>query len=99
MKPPPKKNPLVFEVQVYFEKEEGGGFHTYVPALRGLHSCGDTIEEAKHNTKDAIVAYLTSLIKHGDPIPLTCVYTKKSARKNATSVPAPSMAELFQVSV
>jgi predicted RNase H-like HicB family nuclease len=70
----PKKETITFKVQVFFEKEEGGGYHTYVPSLKGLHSCGDTIEAAKRNTVDAIGAFITSLIKHGDPIPLTCIH-------------------------
>ena len=94
----PKKDPVVFEVQVFFEKEEGGGFHTYVPSLKGLHSCGETIAEAKKNTVSAIAAYLTSLMKHHEPIPLTCLHTPEEHRaRSARSVM--DRQELLQVNV
>jgi len=97
---PGRKDPIVFEVQVFFEKEDGGGYHTYVPALPGLHSCGDTIAEAKKNTREAIVAYLTSLIKHNDPIPLSCIHYGKRAAKRKWHMPAaPYRDEIVQVNV
>jgi len=45
-------------------------FHAYCPELKGLHVDGATEEEALGNAKDAANAYLRSLIKHNDPIPL-----------------------------
>ena len=58
-----------FKIEVAVEPDEVG-FHAYCPALRGLHTCGDTEEEAIQNAKDAAKAYLESLIKHNDPIPV-----------------------------
>jgi len=63
-------------------------FHAYCPALKGLHTCGDTEEKAFDNAKDAAVAYLLSLIKHGDPIPVGIIVPKAKAK--ATSSPAKS---------
>lgn len=63
------KSNIEFEVQIFIEPDESG-FHAYCPALKGLHTCGDTPEEALSNAKDAAIAYLRSLIKHGDPIPI-----------------------------
>lgn len=63
------KSSIEFEVQIFIEPDEPG-FHAYCPALKGLHTCGDTQEEALSNAKDAAIAYLHSLIKHGDPIPV-----------------------------
>lgn len=40
------------------------------PLLKGLHIDGETPEAALENAKEAVVAYLISLIKHKDPIPL-----------------------------
>ena len=81
----PNNNHLIFQVQVFFEKEEGGGYHAFAPSLKGLHSSGDTVEEAKKHIGDALVAYLSSMIKHGDPIPLSCVHhgDKPTAKKQA----------------
>lgn len=58
-----------YKVQVIIESD-GPGFHAYCPALEGLHTCGETEGEALKNAKDAISAYLQSLIKHNDPIPV-----------------------------
>ena len=58
-----------FKVDIIIEPDDGG-FHAYCPALKGLHTAGDTKEEALHNARDAAIAYLESLIKHNDPIPV-----------------------------
>jgi antitoxin HicB len=49
--------------------EEAGGFVVTCPALPGLVTEGDTIEEARAMAADAIKGYLESLRKHGHPIP------------------------------
>ena len=64
-----KKAGVKFVVRVVIEPDEDG-FHAYCPALKGLHTCGDTEEEASNNARDAVFAYLHSLVKHGDPIPV-----------------------------
>ncbi len=43
---------------VTFEKATDGTIWAKVPDLDGCYSCGDTIEEAKENIKDAITLYL-----------------------------------------
>ena len=60
---------IEFKIEVAIESDNSG-FHAYCPALEGLHTCGDTEEEALNNAVDAAAAYLKSLIKHGDPIPV-----------------------------
>ena len=54
---------------VFFEPAEEGGYIATCPALPGLVSEGDTLEEAREMVKDAIRAYLESLHKDGIPIP------------------------------
>ncbi|MCL0076585.1 type II toxin-antitoxin system HicB family antitoxin, partial [Dehalococcoidia bacterium] len=66
-----------FKVEIFIEPD-GDGFHAYCPALKGLHTCGDTEEEALENAKDATRAYLRSLIKQGDPIPVDIVSNGKA---------------------
>ena len=62
--------PIVeFLVGIEVEPDEGG-FHAFCPALSGLHVGGDTKEEALQNAKEAAKAYIVSLMKHGEPIPL-----------------------------
>ena len=53
-----------------FEPAPEGGFIVTVPALPGLVTEGDTIEEARAMVKDAIRGYLESLMKHGEEIPI-----------------------------
>lgn len=58
-----------FKILIVVEPDEDN-FRAYCPALKGLHTCGATEEEAVDNASDAAIAYLESLIKHGDPIPV-----------------------------
>lgn len=57
------------DFRVIFEPEKEGGYHAYCPALRGCHSYGDTLDEARENITEAIEAYLESLAKHREEIP------------------------------
>jgi len=72
MKASTNKPSIEFKIDIIIEPAENG-YHAYCPALKGLHLGGDTEEEALQNARDAAVAYLESLIKHGDPIPLRVV--------------------------
>jgi len=63
-----KKEALKYRTEIIIEPD-GDQFHAYCPALKGLHVPGDTEEEALQNAKDAIVAYVCSLLKHDEPIP------------------------------
>jgi predicted RNase H-like HicB family nuclease len=60
----------VYEVLAVVEEDEGGLYHGFCPALKGLHTSGKTVDETIENVKHAAVAYFLSLIKHGDPIPV-----------------------------
>jgi antitoxin HicB len=59
-----------FQYTVVFEPTEEGGYIVTVPALPGLITEGDTLEEARAMAKDAIRGYLESLRKHGEEIPI-----------------------------
>lgn len=52
---------------------DGDGFHVYSPLLKGLHADGKTEEEAVHNFAGEIPAYIISLVKHGESLPLGVV--------------------------
>jgi antitoxin HicB len=54
---------------VLYEPAEEGGYVVTCPALRGLVTEGDTLDEARDMARDAIRAYLESLKKDGLPIP------------------------------
>jgi len=47
-----------------------GEYLVSVPALPGCYTEGRTLEEAREMAADAIRAYCTSLLKHGEPIPI-----------------------------
>jgi predicted RNase H-like HicB family nuclease len=59
-----------YRYTVVFEPAEEGGYVVTVPALPGLVTEGDTLEEAREMAKDAIRGYLESLRKHDEEIPL-----------------------------
>ncbi|MFH1009991.1 MAG: type II toxin-antitoxin system HicB family antitoxin [bacterium] len=58
-----------FEYTLTFEPAEEGGYIVHVPALDGLTTEGDTLEEAKAMAKDAIKGYIGTLQKNNLPVP------------------------------
>ena len=59
-----------------FEPAEEGGYVVTCPALPGLVTEGDTLQEARRMAEDALRGYLESLIEDGvsipsDKVPLT----------------------------
>ena len=81
----PKRKPTVeFKVDIFIEPDDGE-FHAYCPALKGLHTVGDTKEKALENARFAAIAYLESLIKHGDPIPVNVIMKRNANNKEHTA--------------
>jgi predicted RNase H-like HicB family nuclease len=67
-----KKAPITvgdYSFTILVEPNDPNGYVVTCPALPGLATQGDTLDEAFAMAKDAIEGYLISLIKHGDPIP------------------------------
>ncbi len=62
---------------VFFEEAAEGGFVATCPALPGLVTEGDTIEETRAMARDAIRAYMESLRKDDRPIPLDRISLKE----------------------
>ena len=54
---------------VYLEPAEDGGYIVSCPQLPGCVTQGETVDEALAMIKDAIQGYITSLKKHGEPVP------------------------------
>jgi antitoxin HicB len=52
-----------------FEPAEEGGYVVTCPALPGLVTEGDSLEEARQMASDALRGYLESLLEDGQPIP------------------------------
>lgn len=59
-----------YEYTVIFEPAEEGGYVVTVPALPGLHTEGDTFEEARAMAEEAIRGYLECLREDGADIPV-----------------------------
>jgi predicted RNase H-like HicB family nuclease len=59
-----------YRYTVHFEPAEEGGYIVKVPALNGIATQGETLEEARAMAEDLIRGYLQSLRKHGEPIPV-----------------------------
>jgi antitoxin HicB len=60
----------VYQFTVIIERQPEGEYLVSVPALPGCYTEGRTLEEAREMAADAIRAYCTSLLKHGEPIPV-----------------------------
>ena len=54
---------------VFTPDAEAGGYVATCPALPGLVTEGDTLEEAKRMARDAIAGYLEGLRELGRPLP------------------------------
>jgi predicted RNase H-like HicB family nuclease len=59
----------VLNFTVVMTPDVTGGYVVTCPALPGLVTEGDTLEEARSMAADAIRGYLESLKKDGEPIP------------------------------
>lgn len=57
------------EIELIFAPEEEGGYHVYAPDLPGLHTQGDTLDEAVANAEEAL--HCTSRACVGKAAPLT----------------------------
>ncbi len=53
------------EIEFVFEPEAEGGYHVYAPDLPGLHSQGDTLDEATENAREALALYVDGLRDDG----------------------------------
>ncbi|TEU19044.1 MAG: type II toxin-antitoxin system HicB family antitoxin, partial [Anaerolineales bacterium] len=48
---------------------DNGSYHAFVPALKGCHTFGDTLEEAQTNIVEAIQLHLESMLEDREEIP------------------------------
>ena len=55
--------------RIIIEPDEKGTYHAYVPALRGCHTWGESIDEARKNIKEAMTLYIESMRDLGEDIP------------------------------
>ena len=53
------------EVEFVFEPQDEGGYHVYAPELPGLHTQGETLEDAIENAREALALYVQGLREDG----------------------------------
>jgi predicted RNase H-like HicB family nuclease len=51
------------------EPERGGGFSVRIPAFRGAHTQGETVEDALENARVVIELYAEILAERGESLP------------------------------
>lgn len=72
-----------FKVQVRIEIEkDGDAFYAFCPDLKGLHVDGATEQEARQNAIEAVGAYMRSLVRHDEPIPVGIIRNSASGNDN-----------------
>jgi len=59
-----------YTFRIIIEPDQPTGYHGFVPLLRGIHTCGRTIEEVRKNLKEAIKCHIQGLIKDKESVPL-----------------------------
>lgn len=64
------------EVEFVFEPQDEGGYHVYAPELPGLHTQGDTLNEATENAREALALYVDGLREDGRPLEMGIVRRK-----------------------
>ena len=67
----------VHEIEFVFEPAEEGGYHVYAPDLPGLHTQGETLEEATENAREALELYVEGLREEGRSLDDTGVVRRK----------------------
>ena len=73
----------ILNFTVVMTPDMSGGYVVTCPALPGLVTEADTLEEARAMATDAIQGYLESLRKDGEPIPTDESFTEQLAIKIA----------------
>jgi predicted RNase H-like HicB family nuclease len=53
------------EVEFVFAPQQEGGYHVYAPDLPGLHTEGETLEDAAANAREALELYVEALREEG----------------------------------
>lgn len=76
-----------FTYTIQIERDEDGIYVVSVPALPGCFTQGRTVEEAITMAQDAIIAFITVLVRRGKRIPTE----KRMASLFAVSVGVPAI--------
>lgn len=66
------------DVEFVFEPQVEGGYHAYAPELPGLHSQGDSLEDATANAEEALALYVEGLREDGRSLQMGIVRRRLS---------------------
>lgn len=58
-----------YSFRTIIEPDDPSGYHGYVPSLKGVHTCGETIDEVQQNLRQAIKCHVEGLMKDGESVP------------------------------
>lgn len=56
------------DTPVVIFKDEGSVYGVNVPNIKGVHSWGDTVEDALKNVREAITSHIETLLELGEPV-------------------------------
>lgn len=62
------KTEQLVDIPVVIFKDEGSVYGVSVPDIQGVHSWGDTVEDALKNVKEAITSHIEALVALGEPV-------------------------------
>ncbi len=68
------------EFPIAVHKDDGSVYGVTVPDIPGVHSWGDTIDDAIRNTKEAIVGHVLTLMELEGSVDFTCSTVEELAR-------------------
>src|SRR5215469_7503428 len=60
------------EFPIAVHKDDGSVYGVTVPDIPGVHSWGDTIDEAIRNAREAITGHVSTLVELGEDVGFTC---------------------------
>ncbi len=66
------------DVEFVFEPQVEGGYHAYAPELPGLHTQGDSLEDAAANAEEALVLYVEGLREDGQSLQMGIIRRRLS---------------------
>lgn len=56
------------DIPVVIFKDAGSVYGVNVPNIKGVHSWGDTVEDALKNVREAITSHIETLLELGEPV-------------------------------
>ncbi len=66
------------DVEFVFEPQVEGGYHAYAPELPGLHTQGDSLEDAAANAEEALALYVEGLREDGQSLQMGIIRRRLS---------------------